>query len=193
MIVPERIKRLPLDENGSPILYFMKYVTKEPDARSTDAKKFERLWKQDLCWICGDRLGQYRAFVITAGNALTRTTTEPPNHKECATWAAQHRPFLASPDCAGVWITKGYTVFKWHRPPFPMLITMGNPEHVEWWIDGRAATREEIIESVKRGMPPLQDLANTEPSANGRMRGHISLLDQHDFIMANLLPQESPV
>lgn len=151
-----------------------------PEFRAMDARKFVAAVKQRLCWVCGEPLGGWLAFPIGPMCAITRTISEPPSHRECAEWSIRNCPFLAQPamvrredadllaagaqEPAGVglkrnpgvtclWITRSYELFDDGRGG--KLITIGSPEHVSWWREGRAATLAEVEESVSSGFPNL--------------------------------------
>jgi hypothetical protein len=42
---------------------------------------------------------------------------------------------------------------------------MGEPDRVEWWAEGRKATREEVQESIDSGLPNLERLAQMQEGA----------------------------
>jgi hypothetical protein len=44
-------------------------------------------------------------------------------------------------------------------PQAGILFQMGDPSEVLWFADGRAASREEVLESIKTGMPALKGVA----------------------------------
>lgn len=117
--------------------------------------------------------------------AITRTTAEPPTHRECAEWSMRNCPFLSQPRAvrrdtdlpadvqapAGfgimrnpgvmcLWITRGYEVFPDGRGG--QLITVGAHETVTWWREGRPATRAEVQASIDSGIPILLNAARTE-------------------------------
>jgi hypothetical protein len=39
---------------------------------------------------------------------------------------------------------------------------LGEPERVDWYAHGRAATRAEVDESIATGLPALEDVAKIE-------------------------------
>ena len=63
-----------------------------------------------------------------------------------------------------LWITRTYDIF---RVPNGngVLIQMGEPESVEWYACGRAATRAEVVESIESGLPALEMIARQEKGA----------------------------
>lgn len=152
-----------------------------------DPTKFVRAIKEKLCWVCGQRLGVHYSFVAGPMCGINRTSSEPPSHHECAVWSAVNCPFLSNPrmvrredeeinnqrlrdNAAGfaitrnpgvamIWNTRQYEVFKTENG---YLIQMGEPESVEWFANGRPATRNEVVDSVASGLPNLRRFAEME-------------------------------
>ena len=177
--MPDRIKHLPRTENGYPILYFaaVNPTTGKYDLRVMDPVKRVSAVNRKLCWLCGQPLGRNMTFVAGPMCCVTRTSSEPPCHYECARYAAIACPFLTrpkahrresdlpddmsmpgcgikrNPGVAALWTTRSYRVWKTHDGNF--LITMGDPEHVEWWAEARQATYSEVAESIESGAPLL--------------------------------------
>jgi hypothetical protein len=187
--IPKRIAKLPLDERGFPIPFFVGYDTRGlPDFRMMDAHKLRRAVVDKLCWICGEPLGRYLAFCIGPMCALNRNNAEPPMHKDCALFSVQACPFLLNPEqkrnkrkvhgewceppgepikrnpgVALVWITESYDVYIDHRTNGP-LFRLGDPVEVSYWREGRPALRHEIVESIESGLPILLEMAQDEGS-----------------------------
>ena len=178
--LPERCQDLKIDPRGYPIPFFVDYLPDgNPEFRAMDPVKFGRCLKEGLCWVCGKKLGAYRTFVIGPMCAITRTTAEPPSHRECAIWSAKACPFLSKPqmvrregdeisktfiESAGhsikrnpgvtcLWTTKTFTKFPDHQNR--VLLRVGDPDNVQWWSQGRRATDAEIEESIRTGLPAL--------------------------------------
>jgi hypothetical protein len=188
--LPPRIARLPVDDRGWPIPWFVAYVTNEagesvPEFRAADREKFVRAIKERRCWVCGEPLGTWLAFPIGPMCSITRTISEPPCHRDCAEWSIQHCPFLANPamvrrigdlppdveEPPGVglhrnpgvmclWMTRTFETFRVDDGRH--LLTVGEPSAVTWWCEGRPATRAEVQSSVENGLPNLLALAKTE-------------------------------
>lgn len=183
--LPLRMRNLAIDERGYPVPWFVAWVDGRPEFRAMDGDKFQAAVKQRLCWVCGEPLGRWLAFPIGAMCVITRTIAEPPSHRECAEWSIRNCPFLSNPravrdqanrpdgllDPAGfgiqrnpgvvcLWITREYEVFPDHqqRP----LITIGRPETVIWWREGRTATRSEVEEAIATGLPILLGAARRD-------------------------------
>jgi hypothetical protein len=62
-----------------------------------------------------------------------------------------------------LWTTKDYDVFPDGLRRGGVLIQMGEPESVDWYCRGRAATREEIMRSIEAGLPALENAAMLDP------------------------------
>lgn len=156
-----------------------------PEFRAMDARKFRAAVKERLCWVCGEMLGRWLAFPIGPMCSITRTISEPPSHVECAEWSIRNCPFLSQPQMVrrdgdlpadaqapgghailrnpGVtclWITRSFEVFDAGRGK--PLITLGEPERVTWWREGRVATRGEVDASIASGLPTLLAAAKTD-------------------------------
>lgn len=184
--LPSRILKLPIDERGYPVPFFVKWEKGEPEFRAMDIDKWIRAVNFKLCWVCGERLGRYMTFVAGPMCGISRTTAEPPGHHECARWSVRNCPFLNNPDAirrtdekfgmeiksiGGVgiprnpgvellWTTSTYTVFDDRKGG--KLINMGEPSRVEWMYKGREATRAEVEESVRTGLPSLEMVAQMQ-------------------------------
>jgi hypothetical protein len=186
--IPAPIARLPKDDRGYPVPWFIQWIkdSKEaapgegqPDFRYMDPKKWEEGLMRGRCWVCGGTLGTHRIFVIGPMCAINRVTQEPPCHRACAEYACKACPFLArprmrrnikglpddvydnvggmmierNPGAMALWETRKYRPFKAGNG---WLIRLGEPDRVDWWAEGRQATRAEIVESIRTGFPILQ-------------------------------------
>src|SRR5262252_1142176 len=98
--VPDRMKNLPRDPRGFPI-FIMAY--RDPNGRAhftvNDEDVRRRLIAQDRCSVCGGRLQRGRWFVGGEKSAFDPCGAylDPPMHHECAGYALQVCPYLASP------------------------------------------------------------------------------------------------
>src|SRR5215471_20238556 len=95
--MPERVAKLPRDEKGRPVPWFVAWPDGKPDFRCVDAPKIYIAYRDQLCWICGEKLGKFLAFPIGPMCAVNHIASEPPSHKDCAIYAAMACPFLATP------------------------------------------------------------------------------------------------
>lgn len=192
--MPPRVAGLPRNHAGYPIPWFVAELEDGTrDFRIADQERHRDALRFRLCWICGKRLGANVAFVIGPMCAVNRISPEPPEHSDCAVYAAKVCPFLATPqmvrregrmpdglvDAAGVsiprnpgvalvWITRS---FRWFRPQLGApgyLCSLGDPVELLWYAQGRTATHEEILASMDSGLPALRDACqlDDDPAAS---------------------------
>lgn len=181
--MPKRIASLPRDERGYPVPWFVAWDKGKPIFPCADGSKWRLAVKEDLCWVCGQKNDAISAFVIGPMCGINRTTAEPPCHVTCALFSAQACPFLTkpkmkrqdvedigavdppgimldrNPGCCAVWVTKSYVVFQSGNGP---LIEIGEPRRIDWFAEGRTATRAEVAESIRTGLPLLIAMADSE-------------------------------
>jgi hypothetical protein len=191
--IPVRMSKLPRDHRGFIVPKFVAFIDGKPDFRVIDTPFFVAAVKHDLCWLCGEKLGRYKAYVIGPMCAVNRTTSEPACHRECATYALQVCPFLAQPKMRrneknmpenyiepaghGLHRNPGMGVLWMQATPARpyevsgdfinsinggVLLQLLDPVEVQWWKNGRPATREEAIEALERGAPAIRDIAIAE-------------------------------
>lgn len=216
-LVPSRIARLRISQTGFFIPWFVFDAgpEHEPDLRVADQLKFVRALRHKLCWVCGAPLGRHQVFVIGPMCAVNRVTSEPPNHRECAEFAARYCPFLSrpqfrrsprdkqahgredelvaaaglplerNPGVACLWETPDYRVFQPHAGNGGHLIHLGEPARVDWWREGRAATRSEVETSIGTGLPLLMEQAELQ-----RHLGAVEELQRQTAIVTKYLPKE---
>ncbi|HEY1447485.1 MAG TPA: hypothetical protein VGF33_03035 [Caulobacteraceae bacterium] len=163
----------------------------DPDFRIMDRQHLKVAIRDKRCWVCGHLLhtrAAHEAGTFVAGPmcGVNRNSAEPPCHLACARWSAKACPFLSQPrrirDDRGLpadakvsagfgilrnpgvtmlWTTRGYKT--WRPPGGGQLFEIGEPSAVEWFCQGRAATRDEVIESLATGLPALQAQAELAP------------------------------
>lgn len=184
--MPPRIARLPVDpKRGYPVPWFVAWIDGVPDFRVIAPRKREDAVERRVCWLCGEPLGAYKAFVIGPMCAINRTSSEPPCHRDCAIFAAQACPFLVrphmsrrmsglpdeareadgvglvrNPGVALVWVTRSYGIFRDGRGGW--LIEVGEPTDTLWFAEGRTATRSEVVASIDSGYPLLLEVAEAQ-------------------------------
>ncbi len=178
--IPAAMARRPRDRRGFPIPWF---VQQEPlDFRVIRPLGAGQAHKKRICWLCGEpRYEKRLAFAVGPMCTVNRVSAEPPSHPVCARFAAIACPFLANPrmrrndkdlpenaeappgiflernpGVTAIWITRDYQPF---RAPDGMLLHMGEPVAVEWFREGRPATRAEVLASMEAGLPALEALA----------------------------------
>lgn len=180
--LPERppgVDKLPVAENGYPVPWFVSWVGGKPEFRVADQMRLKEAIEQKLCWVCGQRLGDPYTFVIGPMCTVNKLSSEPPSHPECASYSARACPFLSKPqmvrrendmpcgtrDPAGIMIARnpGVTALwhtRWHRvfqpPGGGVLFRLGDWERVDWFKEGRPATRDEVAAAFDAGLANLK-------------------------------------
>ena len=181
--MPDRFKGLPISDEGFPIPYFVGWLDGKPDFRLADPEKLAVCYRHRRCWLCGEPLGKFLAFVIGPMCAINKNTAEPPSHYDCSLYACLACPFLTQPkmrrnekdkpeheEMPGlmlkrnpgvtlIWVTHDYWA---RREGRGVLFTIGDPVRVEFYAEGRRATREEIVRSITTGMPFLREMAEAD-------------------------------
>jgi hypothetical protein len=204
-MLPSHMKRLPIDERGYVVPWFVQWIDGKPEFRLMDPDRLLQAIAQELCWVCGGRLGARRTFVAGPMCCISRTVSEPPSHHDCALWSVMNCPFMTKPrmvrregglpeekvTSSGIMIARNPGVmvlwtartFEAFSPaPGELLITMGAPLSVEWFREGRPATREECEESIRTGMPALEAIAQHDPR-------ELAALQKATLAIARLLPE----
>lgn len=204
--LPYHLLGKPIDERGYPIPWFVVWVDGKPDFRLTDVRKIMHALKDGLCWICGERIGKYRAFVSGPMAALNSIAAEPPSHEICAKFAVKACPFLLHPKAkrreAGMtelgtemsehgddrnpgvsllWVTQDFTV---HQTKNSLLFEMGRPDVLTWWRGGRPATREE----ARMALAESHAVAREQTFQHNGVRAVLELSTAWKFAQDHLLP-----
>jgi hypothetical protein len=185
--MPDRMTSLRLDPRGYPIPWFVgPGMDGKPDFRVVRPNGPAIAHTRQLCWICGKPRGKYFAFVIGPMCAVNRVSAEPPSHLSCAKFAATACPFLTrpmakrnerglpeetrptggvmierNPGVALVWMTDSYEVISTDQAG-GVVFSIGPPVRTHWYAEGREATTEEVLASIRSGLPILQEMANEE-------------------------------
>lgn len=178
--LPERLARRPVSSRGFPVPWFVTFRDGDWDFVNLDPEKLEIAYRQDTCWLCGEKLGQFKSFCIGPMCSINRVASEPAQHRECSRYAVQACPFLArpgakrnakaavdpgnipglhldhNPGAALVWTTKSY---KPVQVDGGVLFELGDPVETSWWVEGRKATRLEIDAAIAKGLPRLHQAA----------------------------------
>ncbi len=178
---PLTMAQLQRDSLDRPVPWFVAWIDGKPDHRIVDPEKMVLAVKSKLCWLCGRPLQAYKSFVVGPMCGVNRTSSEPPSHLACAIYAAQVCPFMSTPGRerrttnlpeerdapAGIglarnpgitliWTTRTFEIV---YAPNGILFEMGEPAAIQWWAEGREASRDEIIESLSIGLPVLKEFA----------------------------------
>lgn len=207
--LPPRIARLPVSPEGWPIPFF---VCREPlDFRVIRPGAIEACHNHARCWICGEPRGRNFAFTVGPMCGINRVSSEPPAHLECATFAARVCPFLARPrmrrnerdipeeavEAAGfaiarnpgatlVWSTRSYKPFRAHAGAAGVLFELGEPLALQWFANGRPATREEVSASISSGVPELLAACEEEATERERAAARLELARRRTWLEARL-------
>lgn len=177
--LPHRIAALPVDARGYPVPWFVAWLDDgRPEFRAFDPDKRRAALSQGLCWVCGQPTGRHLVFVIGPMCCVSRITSEPACHLDCAEFSVRACPFLTKPQMVrrdnetegfipgpGEMILRNpgvtclYTTRDYHLVrdrKGGVLILLGEPERVAWWSQGRTATRAEVVASIESGLPILR-------------------------------------
>jgi hypothetical protein len=183
---PSRIVRLPTDRRGFPVPWFVLWREADPQFPVIDSSKLKVAWKDERCWVCGDKLGAYRSWVVGPMSVIEGATPEPPNHHECAVFSVTSCPHLATPlarysetynghpdygrqanisrirtGAVAIWTTKGRGA-----TPFPagsgLLFGLEEPSSLDWYAAGKPATADAVRAAIAVGLPVLLKAAETE-------------------------------
>jgi hypothetical protein len=186
--VPGRMGYLPRDSRGYIIPWFVQWRNGLPLFPVMDARKWRLAVAKELCWVCGEQLGRFKAFVAGPMCTINRIASDPPSHLECATYSAMVCPYLSTPrmgrvpervigepiqapsgyhsddnpGAVAIWVTRVCGVEYMHNGP---LISFGDPESVTWWAHGRKATAAEAKEAFDKGAARLHAVAELDGPA----------------------------
>jgi hypothetical protein len=185
--LPERMRGLKISDEGYPVPWFVGYPDGpdgKEDFRSMDGEKMGIAVRLKRCWMCGQPLGKFMTFALGSMCIVNRNIAEPPSHLACLEYSVRACPFLTQPrmrrnekdlpeggTVAGIglkrnpgvtalWTTLSYRA--WRPPGGGVLFDLGDPEHIEFYAEGRRATREEILASMESGLPLLMEIAEAE-------------------------------
>lgn len=179
--MPPAIARLPQDHRGYPVPWFVAKIDGKYDFRVMKPNAIAMAVARQVCWICGEPLLSYVAYVIGPMCAVNRISAEPPSHLVCARYAVRACPFLTrphmvrreqglpseavsppgtmvrrNPGATLIWVTDKIQAL---RVDHGLLFDVGEPIRTLWFSEGREATREEILESINSGLPLLEEAA----------------------------------
>jgi len=104
IVMPPRIARLPRDPRDLPIPWnVLRGDAGEAFFTVNDDRLAWRALREQLCPLCGERLGKWRWFVGGPRSAFHEHGwyLDLPGHKECMTFALQSCPYLALPRYMG--------------------------------------------------------------------------------------------
>ena len=143
--------------------------------------------RRSYCWICGKKLGAFKAFVVGPLAALQRISSEPPSHRECAVYAVQVCPFMVGghdmredPIHEGqdvieemspkneqlnvIWICRDYTLTPLDPSRGMFIYQMGDPVGVLVYHRGQPATLAQTMERVRSAIIGNERIHNFLPN-----------------------------
>jgi hypothetical protein len=131
---------------------------------SARIETWDRAMRERRCWMCGRYLGAIVCFVMLPINAVTRVTTNPPCHVDCADYAVKTWP---EDDVWCLWSCRRYGRVKTMLPVNDgWLVTFSGPTVVRWFAGGRPARRAEVLSALSADMPQLR--AQAAPDLAGK-------------------------
>lgn len=161
--LPPRMRTLPRGADGQPIPYLLTQVATKYESALGAELALAAMCEQKRCWLCGDKLGQYAAFVAEPLTSVTKISRTPPAHHDCAKYAALTG--LLQPKSLKVslvWVTRD---FQMQRAANGHVFVVGDAEQAFWFADGRCATREEVTAVMQEGLPNLYEIAKRSGNA----------------------------
>lgn len=198
--IPARIERLKRDKRGYPVPFFVHWEDGVPLFPVADPVKMKRAMTAELCWICGERLGAYKAFVVGPMCCVNRLSAEPPCHFECAEFAVRNCPFMVypkvkrsldpedrryeapggvmierNPGVSAIWVCRAFRVEKHDGKP---LWRFGMAHKVSFWASSRKATFAEVEAATRSGLPGLVKVAGLDgPAALKELKRQIGAFE----------------
>jgi hypothetical protein len=116
-------------------------------------------WLERKCRYCGGTLrgDKIATFIIDVIGALEHTSMRPPAHHECAQELVRRIPAAQS------MLTILWSTYSYRATDNGNLFVLGpGPAiSIEFWFQGRRATREEIVARIDVVMPLLRTTAKT--------------------------------
>ena len=103
-LIPERISRLSKDKRGYPIPWnVLRNAEGEPFFTVNDDRRTWRALREQLCPICGERMGRWHWFVGGPLSAFAERGwyLDLPGHHDCIRYALATCPYLAMPKYLG--------------------------------------------------------------------------------------------
>lgn len=185
-LVRGRAAALPVDERGYPVPAFVPWIDGKPEFRTASVHFRARAIRESLCWVCGGKLGVFKAFVIGPMCVLNLTTSEPPCHFDCAEFSAKACPFLTkphmtrrendlppsspapgfaidrNPGAVALWVCEGDALTLFPDGKGKTLLRIAEPARVCWFASGRPARRADVLRPILTGLPILMSVVPSE-------------------------------
>lgn len=154
--LPLRMLSLRINGGGWPIYWFSKDVDVEDAVNpDPDPDKMMIAVQRKLCYICGEKLGTYACFLGGVFVGLTRSSNEPPCHRECARWVAMNDQFLTQ-GITLLWVTVTYDVLLDNEKK--IVFSLGEPASAEFYIDKKPASKDEVSSAVTAGLANVLEM-----------------------------------
>lgn len=93
--IPEALAQRP-QYKGFPVPFVVLWADGVPDFKELDPERTRQALTERLCGLCGTKMGNKVCFVGGQLSLLNKIYTDPPNHEDCAVYAAQVCPHLAA-------------------------------------------------------------------------------------------------
>lgn len=162
--IPLRMRALTRDVDGKPIPFLLNKISGEPESKFADNARVAAVHANRNCWICGNKLGKYSAFIGNPLISVTRVSQALPAHSDCAKYAAMiglMQP--ADMKVALVWVCREYRVQR--TTSGAQLFLLGEPEQTFWFTDARTSTYEEVQAAMRPGLDSLYAIAHESGEA----------------------------
>jgi len=181
--LPERMRRLPIDDRGYPIPEFVSNLDGKRDFRVVSLEHLAKCIRNGVCWICGNPLEVRKVFVVGPLAAIQAVCNEPPSHVECAEFAvracpflllpkAQHRPndipniqkmpgsMNRNPGACCLYTVTGYS--RHEKPDGRIVFRTGPALRVVWYTQGRPALRSEVLSAIEESLLAIRAAGSDE-------------------------------
>jgi len=93
---------------------------------------------------------------------------------------------LHNPEACCIVVSRDYKVFRPHAGKAGRLINIGPFDSVDWYCEGRRATRAEVDQALAKGLPLLRQVAEEEGG------GAVEAFGQYVAALGPWLPSEGP-
>jgi hypothetical protein len=180
--LPAGMLYLPVDDRGYPIPEFVSNLDGKRDFRVVSLEHLANCIRDNVCWICGQRLDVLKAFVIGPLPAIQGLSNEPPSHVECAEFAVRACPFLLLPkaqhrsidnpkvqklpraakDNPGVCCVYTVRGYAHHQKRKGIIFQTGQAVRVDWYKQGRRATRAEVLAAINASLQGIGSAGNQQ-------------------------------
>lgn len=141
---PATMRNLRFDSGGFPVPWNVAWTMGVPDHELMDTTKIAVAIKEHRCWECGEPMRRFKTFVVTAADAIDRSSPHPPAHRDCAEYVTT--VLKRRPGVRVLWTTIGMQVYT--TPAGAMRFRMADPVVAAWYCDGESANRETVMDAI---------------------------------------------